>query len=128
MCNIWQGDFPNVNTVDDGHTGTAPVSSFEPNGYGLYNVSGNVWEWCSDWFSRRHHVGGPRVDPKGPASGESKIAKGGSYLVPRVLLQPVPSGGENGIYAGQFRWAHGLPPGDGRGMMSESRERTTYVR
>ena len=80
MCNIWQGDFPNVNTMDDGHAGTAPVSSFEPNGYGLFDVSGNVWEWCSDWFSRRHHVGGPRVDPKGPATGESKIAKGGSYL------------------------------------------------
>ena len=81
MCNIWQGDFPNVNTVEDGHTSArGRYRPFEPNGYGLHNVSGNVWEWCSDWFSRRHHVGGPRVDPKGPASGESKIAKGGSYL------------------------------------------------
>lgn len=79
-CNIWQGDFPDFNTVEDGYAGTAPASSFEPNGYGLHNVSGNVWEWCSDWFSRRHHVGGPRVDPTGPAVGESKIAKGGSYL------------------------------------------------
>ena len=76
MCNIWQGDFPNVNMVEDGHVGTAPVSSFEPNGYGLHNVSGNVWEWCSDWFSRRHHVGGPRVDPKGPASGRARSRKG----------------------------------------------------
>jgi formylglycine-generating enzyme required for sulfatase activity len=80
MCNVWQGDFPDVNTVEDGHAGTAPVTAFEPNGYGLYNVSGNVWEWCADWFSRRHHVGGPRGNPKGPSVGQSKIAKGGSYL------------------------------------------------
>ena len=80
MCNIWQGNFPNVNTMEDGYAGTAPARSFPPNDYGLYNVSGNVWEWCLDWFSRRHHVAGPRVDPAGPSSGHSKVAKGGSYL------------------------------------------------
>ena len=50
-CNIWQGTFPTDNTTADGYAGTAPVRSYPANGYGLYNVSGNVWEWCADWFS-----------------------------------------------------------------------------
>ena len=79
-CNIWQGKFPTDNTVEDGYAGTAPVQSFQPNGYGLFNLSGNVWEWCSDWFSRNFHVTGPREDPAGPPSGGSKVVRGGSYL------------------------------------------------
>ena len=79
-CNIWQGTFPNSNTVKDGYPGTAPVDSFEPNGYGLYNVSGNVWEWCSDWWSAEHHRDGDGRDPQGPDGGEAKVVKGGSYL------------------------------------------------
>ncbi|MES1194297.1 MAG: formylglycine-generating enzyme family protein [Opitutus sp.] len=80
LCNIWQGVFPSRNTAEDGYVGTAPVRSYKANGYGLYNVAGNVWEWCHDWFSRDFHVTGPRADPVGPASGDRKVIRGGSYL------------------------------------------------
>lgn len=80
QCNIWQGSFPEVNTKDDGYIGTAPAQSFFENGYGLYNVSGNVWEWCSDWFARSHHKKGGRENPKGPENGQTKVMRGGSYL------------------------------------------------
>ena len=83
MCNIWQGDFPARNTLDDGYASTAPARSFEPNGYGLYNVSGNVWEWQSDWFSPNHHraaANGMTVNPPGPPTGTARVIRGGSYL------------------------------------------------
>ena len=80
MCNIWQGEFPIRNTGDDGHIGTAPARSFEPNGYGLYNMSGNVWEWVFDWWSPDFHVKGPRDNPIGPPAGDRRVTRGGSYL------------------------------------------------
>lgn len=79
-CNIWQGVFPKQNTEEDGFAGTAPAKSFPPNGYGLYNVSGNIWEWCSDWFIRTIHRRGGRDNPQGPEEGTSRIMRGGSYL------------------------------------------------
>jgi sulfatase modifying factor 1 len=79
-CNIWQGTFPSRNTLEDGYLGTAPVDEFEPNGYGLYNVSGNVWEWCSDWFHRDFPAHGPNHNPTGSPSGQAKVIRGGSYL------------------------------------------------
>jgi formylglycine-generating enzyme required for sulfatase activity len=61
--NVWQGEFPARNTAADGFVGTAPVDSFPANGYGLHNVTGNVWEWTADSFD-----------------GASRVQKGGSYL------------------------------------------------
>jgi sulfatase modifying factor 1 len=80
LCNIWQGEFPDTNTKDDGYIGTAPVQSFPANAYGLYNISGNVWEWCADWFSPDYHVNGPKENPVGPATGQARLMRGGSYL------------------------------------------------
>ncbi|AZN43321.1 formylglycine-generating enzyme family protein [Paenibacillus albus] len=80
-CNIWQGKFPSLDHASDGYSGTAPVDAYEPNGFGLYNACGNVWEWCSDWFSKEHHVhSGQRSNPAGPAKGSAKVLRGGSYL------------------------------------------------
>ena len=67
-CNIWQGHFPTRNTAEDGYRGTAPVDAFAPNGFGLHNVSGNVWEWCADPWT---------------TTGTSRVIRGGSYLCHR---------------------------------------------
>jgi formylglycine-generating enzyme len=82
-CNIWQGEFPHFNSGDDGYIGTAPVYSFEPNGFGLYNVCGNVWEWCMDsWSDNSHYRTSHQqiLNLNGQNSVESKVIKGGSYL------------------------------------------------
>jgi sulfatase modifying factor 1 len=81
--NVWQGQFPRLNTAEDGYVGTAPVDAFPPNGYGLYNTTGNVWEWCVDWFSATFHIEGPRDNPVGPPGGQAKVMRGGSYLCHR---------------------------------------------
>ncbi|MDI3196025.1 formylglycine-generating enzyme family protein [Pseudarthrobacter sp. AL07] len=80
LCNIWQGTFPVENTQDDGFLTTAPVKSFPPNGYGLYEVSGNVWEWCSDWFLPKYYRNAPTENPQGPSIGRGRVMRGGSYL------------------------------------------------
>ncbi|WP_456268801.1 formylglycine-generating enzyme family protein [Kushneria sp. AK178] len=81
-CNIWQGEFPTRNTCEDGYMATCPVDAFPPNGYGIFNASGNVWEWCADWFGVRHPASVP-ADPTGPASGQARVMRGGSYLCHR---------------------------------------------
>lgn len=79
-CNIWQGDFPTHNTMEDGFASTAPVDTFQANGYGLYNVSGNVWEWCEDWFSPDYHQVTEVVDPLNRVPSGSRSMRGGSFL------------------------------------------------
>ncbi|BAJ32946.1 MULTISPECIES: formylglycine-generating enzyme family protein [Kitasatospora] len=81
LLNIWQGDFPTRNTGR--HRSTAPVRSYRPNGHGLYNVLGNVWEWCADHFSPDHHrpdTPATRQDPLGPPTGTARVMRGGSHM------------------------------------------------
>lgn len=96
-CNIWQGHFPDKNTGEDGFTRTAPVKQFPANGYGLYDMAGNVWEWCGDLYrpdtyARRVlelgpgvvavNPAGPRtsLDPRNPIAPETRVHRGGSFL------------------------------------------------
>ncbi|WP_426514270.1 formylglycine-generating enzyme family protein [Dactylosporangium sp. McL0621] len=79
-CNIWQGTFPVHNTLEDGFGATAPVRSYEPNAYGLWQPVGNVWEWCADWFDAAYYARSPLENPAGPASGSARVLRGGSYL------------------------------------------------
>ena len=88
-ANTWQGLFPLKDDVEDGYHGAAPVGCFAPNGYGLYDMAGNVWEYARDWYVPEHPPG-PATDPVGPdiafaaryagAAGPSVVIKGGSYL------------------------------------------------
>ncbi len=78
--NIFRGRFPVENTATDGYSTTAPVDAFEPNGFGLFNMTGNVWEWCLDWFDPRAYPRSPRRNPAGPPHGSEKVTRGGSYL------------------------------------------------
>ncbi|MDO8540881.1 MAG: formylglycine-generating enzyme family protein [Opitutaceae bacterium] len=80
LMNVWQGTFPTRNTAADGHQGTAPVRAYKPNGYGLYQVTGNVWEWCADWFDPTFYRRSPRDNPTGPETGDRRVMRGGSYL------------------------------------------------
>jgi sulfatase modifying factor 1 len=88
MANIYQGSFPNANTLEDGFEGIAPVKSFPPNGYGLYDMDGNVWEWCSDFYRPDYYSHSPKDNPQGPADSfdpdepgmVKRVQRGGSFL------------------------------------------------
>jgi len=97
LANFWQGDFPWRNSADDGFIGTAPVGSFPPNPFGLFEMTGNVWEWTSDWYADSHPADAEKpccvpTDPRGPSVESSydpatpqfsiprRVIKGGSFL------------------------------------------------
>ena len=84
QANVWQGDFPTANTRADGYVGTAPVRTYDPNDYGLFQMVGNVWEWCADRFAAdtygRDHARGLVLDPSGAPDGDRRVIRGGSYL------------------------------------------------
>ncbi len=88
MVNNWQGQFPAENTEADGYRTTAPVGSFPPNGYGLFDMAGNVWEWCSDWYRPDYYNESPSRNPKGPDTSydplevgvPKRVQRGGSFL------------------------------------------------
>lgn len=94
-CNIWTGRFPHENTEEDGYARTAPVGSFPANAYGLYDMAGNVWEWCTDLYHNNAYGQRTRVsesvidnpqgparsrDPRNPVAPESRVQRGGSFL------------------------------------------------
>ena len=93
MANTFQGHFPDKNTTEDGHAGAAPVASFPPNNYGLYDMAGNVWEWTSDWYRHNYYqqlaaAGSVTKNPQGPVDSfdpsepgvKKKVHRGGSFL------------------------------------------------
>ena len=80
LCNIWQGEFPDRDAGEDGYSAPAPVDAFPPNGFGFHTITGNVWEWCADWFSPDYHLLATKINPVGPAAGVVKAMRGGSYL------------------------------------------------
>ena len=80
VANWWQGVFPERDTGEDAFRGRAPVGSFPPNGYGLSDMAGNVWEWCADWYADDYYRVSPRENPTGPDAGSERVLRGGSWM------------------------------------------------
>jgi sulfatase modifying factor 1 len=88
MANTWQGRFPDDNSKEDGWERTSPVGSFPANGFGLYDMAGNVWQWCADWYRPDAYRNSPIKNPAGPADSfdpeepglPKHVQRGGSFL------------------------------------------------
>ena len=80
MANTWQGNFPSRNSGEDGHVSLASIGFYPPNAFGLYDIAGNVWEWCADWYSPMYYRESRNDNPQGPASAAEKVLRGGSWL------------------------------------------------
>ncbi len=91
LANWWQGDFPVRNDVLDGHEYTAPVRSYPPNGYGLFEMTGNVWEWTSDWYRDHAAAGHPCCTVRNPRGGDEAesvdIGDGDAEPIPRKVMK-----------------------------------------
>ena len=80
MANYWQGSFPERDEGKDGFAGIAPVGKFPANGYGLFDMTGNVWEWCGDFYSASYYAESAKENPRGPSVGEERTMRGGSWM------------------------------------------------
>jgi sulfatase modifying factor 1 len=135
MANIWQGHFPYENTMEDGYRATAPVACFPANGYGLYDMAGNVWQWCSDWYRHDYYqtlaaakepVRNPQgpddsIDPSEPGVAK-RVMRGGSYLCTDQYCTAYEVGArgkgaaDTGTNHVGFRCVSSSEPGTGRGQ------------
>ncbi len=91
-ANTWQGNFPHQNTNEDGFERTAPVTAFPPNGYGVYDMIGNVWEWTDDWYTSKHEADAAKPccipeNPRGGKAEDSYDARDPSIKIPRKVLK-----------------------------------------
>lgn len=101
LANVWQGEFPTNDTREDGFEGTAPVGSFPPNGFGLFDMAGNVWEWTADWYRPDTYRSSPRENPRGPEAGfdpaepsiPKRVTRGGSFLCAEQVCRRYQPGG-----------------------------------